>query len=361
MKKTTKRIGAVLAGTVFAISTLTFSFSAMAATNVKAQLSPDFTIVVDGVERTFYHASGEEAQPVVYNGITYLPLRAIGELMGKNVNWDQATLTVSLSGTRTSPAVVGTPDTDAVSKTVTAQICEEFTIMVDGVKQNFTDANGNEIDPMLYNGSTYLPLRAIGELMGKTVSWNGSTKTVTLSGGNSTTIVTDADSFGSTTTQPSTSTTTNNSNLISAETAKSKALAHAGLKSGEVTFIQAKLDWDDGRQVYDVEFYTADYMEYDYEIDARTGAVVSFDYDAEHYQAPVTNSGSYIGEAKAKSIAAANVSGAGTNNVVKVEFDFDDGRAVYEVKLIHNSMEYEFEIDANSGKILSRDAESIYD
>ena len=132
------------------------------------------------------------------------------------------------------------------------------------------------------------------------------------------------------------------------------------LCSEKATFVKSKLDWDDGRRVYEVEFYADDYTEYDYEIDASTGKILSYDQDAEDYKAP-SNSGSYIGEEKAKSIAVSNVKGAGTNNVVKVEFDYDDGRAVYEVKVVYNAMEYEFEIDASNGKILSRDAESIYD
>ena len=45
--------------------------------------------------------------------------------------------------------------------------------------------------------------------------------------------------------------------------------------------MRSRLDYDDGRQRYDVEFYTADYAEYDYEIDASTGEGLSYDYDAE--------------------------------------------------------------------------------
>lgn len=356
MKKMRKRMSAALAATVFAATTMAFSMSAFGATQVQAQLAPNFTIVVDGVERNFFHVSGEEAHPVVYNGTTYLPLRAIGELMGKNVNWDQDTLTVTLSGTRTTAPVTGQEDTSAKVQNISAQICEEFTIVVDGVQRTFTDASGNVTYPLLYNGSTYLPLRAIGQLMGKSVSWDGSTKTVTLTENG--TLVTDADSFNSTTTTPGTTVSdTAVSGLLTAEEAKSKALAHAGLTSSQVTFVKAQLDWEDGRRVYEVEFYGKDYTEYDYEIDASTGAVVSFDYDAESYQAPAS-AGSYIGEAKAKSIAVSQVSGATANHVVKVEFDFDDGRAEYEVKLIYGTMEYEFEIDAVSGKVLSKDMES---
>ena len=365
MKKTNntaKKVSMVLV--TMALLTGSLTFSAFGATSVKAQLTPDFTIVVDGTERTFYSATGQEAHPIVYNGTTYLPLRAIGELMGKNVNWDQSTLTVTISGTRNTSDVVGTPDKNPKSQSITAEIRDDFTIVVDGVTQKFTDANGNVAYPMLYNGSTYLPLRSVGKLMGKAVSWDSKTETITLSGKNNS-LVTDADSFNNTqnNTQNNNSQNNNSGSTISVEEAKNKALSHAGLSSSQVTFVKAKMDWDDRRQVYEVEFYTNDHKEYDYEIDAYTGEVVSYDYDAEGYSytAPNTGNGSYIGEEKAKSIALGQVSGASANNVAQVKFDYDDGRAEYEVKIIYNSMEHEFEIDALTGNIISRDSESVYD
>ena len=149
---------------------------------------------------------------------------------------------------------------------------------------------------------------------------------------------------------------------ISAETAKSKALAHAGLSASQVTFVRATLDWDDGRSVYDVEFYTSDYKEYDYEIDANTGAVLSFDYDADHYTRPTQPStGTDIGLEKAKSIALGQVSGASSSHIRQAKRDYDDGRLEYDVKIVYNNYEYEFEIDGTSGTILSRDVESIWD
>lgn len=355
MKKKT-RTGAIITAAIVTVSTMAFSFSTMAATTVKATLSPDFTIVIDGRERTFYSATGEEAHPVVYNGTTYLPLRAIGELMEKNVNWDEDTLTVTLSGTRTYADVKGTPDKDPKTMTVTAQIMDEFKIVVDGVTQKFTDASGNRAYPLLYNGSTYLPLRSIGQLMGKTVSWNADTQTVTLGGSYT---VTDADSFGSAGQTAGQTTGASQTGDITKDEAKNIALDHAGVDSKDAVFVKAELDRDDGRLIYEVEFYAGN-IEYDYEIEVSTGKVLSWDYDAENYKAP-SGSGSYIGEEKAKTIAASNVNGASANNVVKVEFDYDDGRAVYEVKLIYNGMEHEFEIDASNGSIISRESESVYD
>ena len=149
------------------------------------------------------------------------------------------------------------------------------------------------------------------------------------------------------------------SGTISAEDAKAKALAHAGLSSGSVTFVKAELDRDDGRLVYDVEFYTADYKEYDYEIDAATGEVVSYDYDAEDY-APPASSGTISAE-DAKALALAQVPGASASDIREFETDRDDGRVEYEGKIVYGGMEYEFEIDGYSGAIRNWEAEPLHD
>ncbi len=146
---------------------------------------------------------------------------------------------------------------------------------------------------------------------------------------------------------------------ISAEDAKAKALAHAGLASGSVTFVKAELDRDDGRLVYDVEFYTSDYKEYDYEIDAATGEVVSYDYDAEDY-APPASSGTISAE-DAKALALAQVPGASASDIREFETDRDDGRVEYEGKIVYGGMEYEFEIDGYSGAIRNWEAEPLHD
>jgi Predicted membrane protein len=64
--------------------------------------------------------------------------------------------------------------------------------------------------------------------------------------------------------------------------AESIALTHAGLKESDVTFIKNHQDWDNGRAVYDVEFYSGN-IEYDYEIDAITGEIREYGRDIENY------------------------------------------------------------------------------
>ena len=147
--------------------------------------------------------------------------------------------------------------------------------------------------------------------------------------------------------------------------AKQIALDHAGVSESDTSFLMAKLDYDDGVQVYDVEFYVAaTASEYDYEIDAATGEIRSYDYDAENYNPSQQNTGSAssetMSEAEVRAIALAKVPGA-TENDIRMNLDRDDGKLRYEGKIIYEGMEYDFEIDAYSGAIQEWDAESVFD
>lgn len=70
----------------------------------------------------------------------------------------------------------------------------------------------------------------------------------------------------------------NNTGNISLDKAKEIALSHAGLSADQVTFVQANMDFDDGIQKYEIEFYY-NYREYSYEIDANTGNILSYEQD----------------------------------------------------------------------------------
>lgn len=53
-------------------------------------------------------------------------------------------------------------------------------IVIDGQELHPTDAGGNPVDPMIYNGTTYLPVRAVASALGKAVYWDGPSYTVYL-------------------------------------------------------------------------------------------------------------------------------------------------------------------------------------
>lgn len=145
--------------------------------------------------------------------------------------------------------------------------------------------------------------------------------------------------------------------LIGEQAARDAALEHAGLSDSQVTFLKTKLDREDGRQVYEVEFYTQDYKEYDYEIDALTGEVRSYDYDAETYFQS-SGSDSEITAEEAKALALAQVPGATESDIIEFKTDRDDGRIEYEGEILYSGMKYEFEIDGYSGAIRSWEVET---
>ena len=175
---------------------------------------------------------------------------------------------------------------------------------------------------------------------------------------------TDTTASGATTTPAQTTPNINTSTgAVDEAKAQEIALAHAGVNAADATITKSKLDYDDGRQVYEIEWY-ANGAKYDYEIDAATGKIVSYDYDAENYtpsQSTNTNANVKISEATAKQIALSSVPGATAANIYKFKLDFDDGRWEYEGEIRYGTMEYDFTIDANTGAIIEWDMESIYD
>ncbi len=66
--------------------------------------------------------------------------------------------------------------------------------------------------------------------------------------------------------------------LITPQEAQTIALEHAGITAEEATGLHTVMEIDNGRQEYEVEFRVG-HLDYDYEIDAVTGQIISFDKD----------------------------------------------------------------------------------
>ncbi len=64
-----------------------------------------------------------------------------------------------------------------VTKNITVEYAD-IKLVVDGVQVTPKDANGAVVEPFVYNGTTYLPVRAVGNAISKEVAWDGTTKTV---------------------------------------------------------------------------------------------------------------------------------------------------------------------------------------
>ncbi len=167
---------------------------------------------------------------------------------------------------------------------------------------------------------------------------------------------------GDTTAAIQTTGSASQSAYIGMDAAKQAALAHAGLSATDVTFLEAEYDYDDGRMVYEVEFRSAG-KEYEYEVDAQTGAIIKYESDGSHGSggAVTAPSGDYIGEDAAKSAALthAGVKESDTQ-YCNVWLEYDDGRPeCYEVEFMAGSTRYEYEIALTSATVLKFESKNL--
>lgn len=188
---------------------------------------------------------------------------------------------------------------------------------------------------------------------------------------------------------------------IGRDAALEVALEDAGVSESDTTRLKVSEDRDDGRTVYEIQF-DADGREYDYEVQASDGRILSADIelltdavqgstsgnnaqnntangqaDNSTVQGQQNNTGTNnegtnssgtnntgtgtangsgganvaVSVEEATSIALERVPGA-TNSDIRIKLDYDDGIYKYEGDIIYNQREYDFEIDANTGTIL---------
>lgn len=137
---------------------------------------------------------------------------------------------------------------------------------------------------------------------------------------------------------------------ITRDEAEAIAIKDSGIPASSVEYMRSSLDWEHGERVYDVEFY-ADGVEYDYEIALSDGKILSFDSEAERIRH--TRSSDELSRNDALLLALENA-GYSEDEVgrIKVEKDWDDGYAVYEIEFRTSDYEYEYEISGEA-EILS--------
>ena len=128
----------------------------MASGTVVNAASGDIKIMINNKE--LY----TENKPVIVDGRTMLPLRAIGEAMGCEVIWVNGTQTANLKNESTIVSMqIGNKNITRVKRTNQEQ------------KLLQTD-----VPPMLINDRTYIPVRAFAEALDAVVGWDGTTNTV---------------------------------------------------------------------------------------------------------------------------------------------------------------------------------------
>lgn len=159
---------------------------------------------------------------------------------------------------------------------------------------------------------------------------------------------------------------------IGRDAAVTAALNDAGVSEQETAALSVSLDEDDGRRIYDIQFNVAE-KEYDYEISAADGSILSSNIDINEDYAVLDNSQGAAADQNAASgqgnigtaqgntaavtqeqavqTALARVPGATEQNI-RIQLDYDDGVQRYEGDIIYNNVEYDFAIDANTGEVI---------
>ncbi len=136
---------------------------------------------------------------------------------------------------------------------------------------------------------------------------------------------------------------------ISHERAKEIVFIHAGVGIEGVQNLEIELEHDDGVKKYEIEF-SANGIEYEYEINAVTGTIIKFEAD-KNEDPDITVSIISKEEAKTKALEHSKADPSKVR-FEKIELETDEGRVSYEVEFTVNGIEYEYDIDAYSGEIM---------
>ncbi|MEW6173823.1 MAG: copper amine oxidase N-terminal domain-containing protein [Bacillota bacterium] len=112
-------------------------------------------VTIDGQPLSF----GVDASPQIVQGRTLVPLRAIFEALGAQVEWQESTRTVV--GTKGGTTIVL-----RVGQREALKGTERITL---------------DVPAMIISGRTMVPLRFVSEALGTSVSWDGEHQTVSIS------------------------------------------------------------------------------------------------------------------------------------------------------------------------------------
>lgn len=256
--------------------------------------------------------------------------------------------------------VVGASANGIIEK-VQSEIRQDFTIKVNGQVQTLKNVNGEVVYPMLYEGTTYLPIRAISELNNKDVVWYEDTKTVDIVDKKGST-VTDADKIvsgdqGTQTpapTQPSKPSdipSTVTGATVTLDKAVEIALTKAGVAATDLYEKNVDYDYDKGKYIIDVEIETKD-TSYDAKIDAVTGDVLEWKTKTERKNANI-NLASAISLDRAIEIVATEKNISLSQALAKkASYDYERGKTVIDVEIYVDGAEYDVVLDAVSGMII---------
>lgn len=144
-------------------------------------------LYVEGEPVGFWDSAGNRRTPLAYQDTVYIPLHTAGLWMGAKVTWDPNTSAVAFTTGQAKPAYPGLSTTNFVVSNTSemsayynwnlaqgaeAQLRPDIQIFIDSEPQSFMNTRGEPVYPLLFEKCLYLPVRSIGEFLGKHVLWH---------------------------------------------------------------------------------------------------------------------------------------------------------------------------------------------
>lgn len=105
-----------------------------------------------------------DVAPEIVEGRTFVPMRAVFEALGANVEWNaENQLIIATSGSLIITSVIGSKRLFSMDVATGTETMVEL-----------------DVAPYINNGRTLVPLRAVSEILGATVEWDGEARAVTI-------------------------------------------------------------------------------------------------------------------------------------------------------------------------------------
>ena len=129
-----------------------------------------------------------------------------------------------------------------------------------------------------------------------------------------------------------------------------KALQAFKLDASTIDRRIVKLELEDGVLCYSVKLYVGT-TEYEAEIDATTGAVLKQDIDREESRVPPATGATTLTREQAIAKLKEFLGAQANVFVGKVEYEYENGKYVYEIEIIIDGREYDYYVDATTGEV----------
>ena len=159
---------------------------------------------------------------------------------------------------------------------------------------------------------------------------------------------------------------------ISIEKLKELAFKHSKVEPKDARITKIKLDKENKKFFYEMEFFT-EKRKYEYNIDADTGKILSYsqkvreivsntvniekpemlDVKMNEDENKIFNPLKYISEDEVKEIIIKRITGSKKENIIRLKLDDDDGKIIYEGRMVYQNTEYNFKLDALTGEVIS--------